>query len=197
MREAGRLAGRRGKPRVASAAHPSLGDDERGPVLDEIGEDLEGFRIPDDRAHRDNDPHVLRVFSRPFAPLAVTAPFRHMVLAVFEIQQRPPVPGGPHDHISPPPAVAAVRPSVRNKLLPPKADASAPAVARLDVNLRFVDEFHRDRPDLTYATLDGRNDVMVGEREMSRAGLITARVRCVRRPYPAIGRSVTGRMILC
>ena len=74
----------------------------------------------------------------------MTAVFRHVVLAELEIEEGAPAEGGADDHISPMAAVAAVRSPAGDELLPPEADAAAPTVARLDVNLRFVDEFHLD-----------------------------------------------------
>ena len=140
--EARGLAGSGGEPRVAAATHSALRDDEEAPVGRQIGEKVPRIRVPDERAHRNDDFHILGILARPLASFAVTAVFGHVVLAELEIEEGAPAEGGAEDHISPMAAVAAVRSSAGDELLPPEADAAASTVARLDVNLRLVDEFH-------------------------------------------------------
>jgi len=88
------LAGSGGEPRVAATAHSALGDDERAPVGHQIGKEFPRIHIPNECAHRDDDFHILGILARPLASLAVTAVFRHVVLAELEIKEGAPAEGG-------------------------------------------------------------------------------------------------------
>ena len=128
---------------VSLAADAAPGHDEGLPVPGQVGQDLAGVGVLHDRADRDGDHDVLRAAAGSVAALAGTAPLGDVVLLVLQVQQGPAAAHGPEDHIPALAAVAAVRPATGHEFLPPEADAALAAVTRLDVDFRFVDEFHK------------------------------------------------------
>src|SRR5262249_47460319 len=57
-----------------------------------------------------------------------------------------------HDHAPALAAVAAVRPAELDEFLAPERHAAVPAIARADVHLGFIEEFHDPR----YASTDAK-----------------------------------------
>src|SRR5262249_59281566 len=61
-----------------------------------------------------------------------------------------------HDHVAALAAVAAVRPAKLDELLAPERHAAVPAIARADIHLGFIEEFHDPRYESTDAQIRER-----------------------------------------
>ncbi len=110
---------------------------------------------------------------------------------VAEAQQRRLVGGGHHPHVTSPPAVAAVGTAFVDVGLPPEGDRAGPAVARLHMELRLVDEAGHGPILLTDRLSPGRNRLLRPGQAPPGGGGPRHRSPRVTRPGPRSRRSAS------
>ena len=140
-REARDLPGGGSEVGVAPAALAAARDG-KGRAVGHIPDDESGVAVADDGPGRDGDVQVRAAFTEEFPLLAVRAVFSDEFAAVFEFDERILARVCGEDHVPAAPAVAAVRPALGDVFFAAEGDAAVAAVARLDVNVGFIDK-HR------------------------------------------------------
>src|SRR5690606_34191225 len=133
--------------RVAAAAAAALRDEQGVAVVREIAEQLLGVDVADLGPFRDLDVEIGARGTRHV--LARTAAAVLGLEAPLHAEVRKRVDAFARDEINTATvaAVAAVRAAARNELLAPEAHATVAAAAGLDIDVRFVDEFHGVNPN--------------------------------------------------
>lgn len=121
--------------RVPPAAVAAAGRDEPLARLRHIGQRKAGRRVTNDGAGRYTDHQILSILTKAFARHAITTASGGVFFTVAEIHQRGQVRVGLKNHITPAPAIAAVRPTGRYIFFPPEGHAAIAACAGFDLNL--------------------------------------------------------------
>ncbi len=127
---------------VAEPALPSPRDEQALAVHGEIADLLVGRRVDDDRADRHAHDEILAALAGHLPAHAVLAALGAEFPLVAEIDQRVDALVGDQPDAAAGTAVTAVRSAERDELLAPEADAAVAAVAGMDFDGGFVDEFH-------------------------------------------------------
>ena len=127
---------------IAQPALAALRDERALPVAIEIGDQLPGVGVGDDRADRHAQHDVVGAAAVLVGAAAVLAALRAMNARVAVIDQRVDVAIGDGPDAAAAAAVAAVGAAARDVLLAAKRRGAVAAVAGDDFDHRFIDEFH-------------------------------------------------------
>ena len=112
----------------------------------EVGEQRLAVLVVDLGAGRHLEHDVVAVCAGAVLAHAATAGLGLEMLLIAVVDQGVEAIDGKRDHVSALAAVAAVRTAELDVFLAPERHAAVPAVARADVDLGFVQEFHGNRP---------------------------------------------------
>ena len=138
--------GRRREVHVAAAAAPAVGGDDGVALAPQVGEDLAGGGLRDDRTDRDRNLEVFAATAVLFLAAAVLAALRRKSRTVAQFEERVQATVGAQDHVTAASAVTARGAPARNILLPPEGN-TAPAASPADgEDLDLVDESHTPGP---------------------------------------------------
>ena len=127
---------------IALAAVPAMRNQQLLSVLGQVADEFFGGDIGDRGAHRHADQGVFASLAEHLPAPAVLATLRLEAALVAEVDQGVDVLIGNQPDAAAIAAVATIRSTERNKFLATKAHAAVATGAGLDVDLRFVDEFH-------------------------------------------------------
>ena len=132
---------------VAEAAVAALGQDDLLAVLEQLGDDLLGLGVADDRAHRHAQHHVLASGAELVRAATGLAIARLVAAGVAEIDQRVQVAVAQRVDMAAAAAVAAIGAAKGNELLAPEARAAGTTVSGGHVDRDLIDKFHACSPD--------------------------------------------------
>ena len=125
---------------VAETSPSAFRDSEPLLVFRKVRQDLSCLRFLYHSPHRDMQDKVFAFSAVHILALAVLPFFGPVVLLELYIQECVDVTVGGEDNMSSPSAVAAVRASSRDELLPPEAYAAPAAVTGLDIYFCLIDK---------------------------------------------------------
>jgi hypothetical protein len=114
-------------------------------VMSQVADHLVGVDVDHRGTDRHADDPVLTGLARHLPPHAVLAALRAERALVTEIDQGIEAFVGDEEDAAAVAAVAAVGPAKRNEFFAPETHAAAAAVAGVDGDLGFVDEFHLNK----------------------------------------------------
>ena len=114
-------------------------------MLGKVGDRFARIRVADDRAHRHAQDNVLPARAVAVCAASVFARGSEELSRVLVVDERIDVAVSLGPHGAAAAAVAAVRAALRNELLAAEARGAVAALAALNLDSGFVDEFH-NRP---------------------------------------------------
>ena len=129
--------------RIAQTTMPAVSNFQSLPFIGQIADQFAGIDIVD---HSTAGYIYVQIFARfpgLVSPGSGLAAFGAKSPLHPEIDQRVDRLVGNHEYIAAMSTIAAIRTALGNKLLPQKTQAAVTAVAGLDSNSCFIDEFHR------------------------------------------------------
>src|SRR6185437_7374636 len=127
---------------IAEPALATLRDQQLLAMRGQVADQLVGIDIVHGRADRHADHGVLAAATVHVAAHAILAALRLELALVAEVDQRVQAFVRDQPHAAAFAAVTAVRTTERDELLAPETGATVPAVAGLNLDEGFVDEFH-------------------------------------------------------
>src|SRR5262249_30662892 len=141
-RLARRAIGRALEGGIADAAASADGDLQPLAVADQVADDFLGIDVDDGRADRNTNDGVLTLLAGHLPAHPVLAALGGERALVAKGAGGVQASGGDEPDTAAVAAVAAAGPAERNEFLAPEADAAVAAVAGVDGDFGFVDEFH-------------------------------------------------------
>ena len=144
LRERRRATCVREEPRVAPSTPTAVRGQEGVAVVHQVGEQLAVLVEPHDRAFGHGDDEIAPALAVLLRAGSVRPALALAVWVVTEGEERRDVAVGLDPDIAALATVATVGPTARHMGLATERDRTRPAVATLDVQLRFVDEAHED-----------------------------------------------------
>jgi hypothetical protein len=126
--EPGSLVGGSGKSGISLSAATAAQQDHPLPRFGQIRQHLVGFTISDNGTRRNRNNQVFSVGAMPVLPHPVNASTSFLMGPLPKVQESGKAWRNLKDYVTTLAAVTAVRPSLRDKLLPPEGDAPSAAV---------------------------------------------------------------------
>ncbi len=127
---------------VAKPAAPAFGKHDFLIRMGEIREQRLAILIINLRTDWHFEHHILGAFTVTLLAHAMPAACAFEMLLKAIIDERIEPRYRLHDNACTTTAIAAIRPALGNKLLPPEADTAFPAIAGLHVDFCFINKFH-------------------------------------------------------
>ena len=152
----GGLVGRGFEMVVAEPPASARGDNDLLAVLGDFDLHLPRLGIANHRPQRHLDQFVSAIGAVLVLAGSALAGSRNHMFPVLQMQQRPKLRIPPHNHVSAPATIAAIRPAFGVVFAPVKVSRSWTALPRAAANLDVVDEILTGQPSLRFVELTHR-----------------------------------------
>ena len=143
----GSLIGRGGKLSISTSTTPPLGNREGITLVEEFPQNAPCLRLPDEGPQWNLQDGMRPACTRLAGPHPVLSSLSPVGCAVTVVQESGKLSVAAEEDVSAAPAIAAVRPSLRDIFLAPETHAPCSTIAALDMNACSINELHDEVPE--------------------------------------------------